>query len=77
MMESQLALTSARGQRAVVEFDTVAQFEGVGLAVVGRLRHLGTQIADEIRRRGCVLGIDAGQRAVNGAVACSIAKVPS
>ena len=38
-----------RGQRrAVMEFDAVADLEGVGLAAVGRLRHLGAQIADEL-----------------------------
>ena len=47
-----------------MELDAVADLEGVGLAVVGRLRHLGAQIADEIGRRGRVLRVDPDQHAV-------------
>ena len=54
-----------RGQRrAVVEFDALADLERVGLAVIGRLRHLGAEIADEIGRRGRVFRVDADQHAV-------------
>ena len=60
-------LVPARGdvgggqRRAVGEFDAVADLEGVGLAVVGRLRHLGAQIADDIGRRGRIVRVDANQ----------------
>ena len=49
---------------AVVEFDVVANLECIGLPVVGRFRHFGADIADEIGRRRRVLGIDSDQRAV-------------
>ena len=39
---------------AVVEFDVVADLEGPGLAVVGRLRHFGAQIAHDV---GCRSGL--------------------
>ena len=61
----QLAATSCGGQRrAVMEFDALADLEGVGLAVIGRLRHLGAEIADEVGRSGRILRIDADQHAV-------------
>ena len=50
--------------RAVVELHALADLEGVGLAVVGRLRHLGAEIADEVGRRRRIVGIDADQHAV-------------
>ena len=53
-------------RRAVVKFDTLADLEGVGLAAVERLRHLGAEIAGEIGRRGGVVGVDADQEAVEG-----------
>ena len=54
-----------RGQRrAVGEFHPVADVEGVGLAVIGRLRDFGAQIAHEIGRRGRVLRVDPDQHAV-------------
>ena len=54
-----------RGQRrAVVEFHALADLEGVGLAAVGRLRHLGAQVADEIRRRRRIVRIDPDEHAV-------------
>ena len=49
--------------RAVVELDVLADLEGVGLAAVRRLRHLGADVAHELLGR-LVLGIDADQRAV-------------
>ena len=51
-------------RRAVVELDALADLEGVGLAVVGRRRHRGAQIADEIGGRGRIVGIDPDQHAV-------------
>src|SRR5271165_282664 len=37
--------------RAVVPLDTVADLEGVGLSIIGRLWHLGAQVADEVGGR--------------------------
>ncbi len=51
-------------RRAVVELDALADLEGVGLAVVGRLRHLGAQIADEIGAVARVHRIGPDQDAV-------------
>ena len=53
-----------RERRAVVELHALADLEGVGLAVVGGHRHLGAEIADEVRRRCRIVGIDGDQRAV-------------
>ncbi len=49
---------------AVVEFHALADLEGVGLAVVGRLGHLGAEIADEFGGRGGIVGRDADQHTV-------------
>ena len=54
----------SRQGRAVMELDVLADLEGVGLAVIGRLRHLGAEIADEIGGRGWVLRVDVDQHAV-------------
>ncbi len=51
-------------RRAVMPFDAVADLEGVGLAAIGRGRHLGAEIADEIGRRGRVVRVDPDQDAV-------------
>ncbi len=51
-------------RRAVVKFDVPADLEGVGLAVVGRLRHLGAEIADEMGYVRRVFRVDADQHAV-------------
>src|SRR4029077_13447985 len=54
-----------RGQwRAVVKFNPAADFEGVDLAFVLRLRHRSAKIADKVGGRGRVLWIDPDQRAV-------------
>ena len=53
-------------RRAVGEFNAVADLKGVGLAVVGRLRHRRAQIADDIRRRGWIVRVDTNQDAVKG-----------
>ena len=53
-------------RRPVVKLDTLADLEGVGLAVIGRLRHRRAQIADEVGRRRRVVRIDADQHAVKG-----------
>src|ERR1700758_5073827 len=49
-----------------MELDTVSDLEGVGLAVVGRLWHLGAEIADKVGCRGRVFRIDPDERAVKG-----------
>ena len=49
--------------RAVVPFDAVADREGVGLAAVGGLRHVGAEVADELARTR-VLRVDPDQEAV-------------
>ena len=51
-------------RRAVVELHALPDLEGVGLAAVGRLRHLGAQVAHEIRRRGRIVRIDPDEHAV-------------
>ena len=51
-------------RRAVVKFDVLADLECVGLAVVGRLRHLGAEIADEMGYVRRVVRVDADQHAV-------------
>ena len=53
-----------RQRRTVVEFDVLADLEGVSLAVIGRLRHLGAQIAHEVGRRRRVRRVDPDQNAV-------------
>ena len=53
-------------RRPVVEFDAVADLERVGLAVIGRLRHRGAQVADEVGGRGRVFWVDADQHAIEG-----------
>ena len=45
-------------RRTVVELDAVADLEGVAPAGVGRLRHLGAQVADEIGGRCRVVRVD-------------------
>ncbi|HEV8031867.1 MAG TPA: hypothetical protein VGP42_12695 [Stellaceae bacterium] len=58
-------LDIGRGQRrSVVEFDPDTQIEGVGPAVIGRLWHLGAQVAHEIGGGGRVLRVDSDQDAV-------------
>src|ERR1700730_13228772 len=52
--------------RTVVKFDVLSDLESVGLAVIRRPRHLGAEIADEIRGRGGVLWVDPDQHAVEG-----------
>src|SRR3984893_18520580 len=47
-----------------MEFDALADLEGVGLATVGRLRHCRAQIADEVGGRGRVVRVDPDQYAV-------------
>ena len=51
-------------RRAVMEFDVRAYLESVGPVVVGRLRHLGAQIADDVGRRCRVCRIDPNEDAV-------------
>ena len=51
-------------RRPVVKLHPVANLEGVGPAVIGRLRHLGAEIAHEIGRRGRVLRVDPDQDTV-------------
>ena len=51
-------------RRTVMEFDAVADLEGVGPPGVGRLRHLAAQIADEIGGRCRVVRVDPDQQAV-------------
>ena len=51
-------------RRAVVELHALADLERVGLAVIGRRRHRGAQIADEVGGRGRIVGIDPDQHAV-------------
>ena len=53
-----------RQRRAVVKLHALADLERVGQPVVGRLRHLGAQVAPEIGGRGRVARIDADQHAV-------------
>src|SRR5271165_5733909 len=54
-----------RGQRRpVVELDVIANLEGIGLAIIGRLRHHRAQIAYEIGRRRRIVRIDPDQHAV-------------
>src|SRR6185295_11401487 len=50
---------------AVMEFDVLADLEGVALAPVRRLRHLGAGVADVVLG-SLVLRVDADQRAVEG-----------
>ena len=64
-MRCQVAPTScAVSLAAVVELHVGADLEGVGLAVVGRLRHLGAEIADELGGRRRIVRRDADQHAV-------------
>src|SRR3984893_3731583 len=67
MMCSQLAATSAavRGEPSW-NFDAVADLKGIGLAVIGRLRHRGAKVADDIGGRGRVFRVDPDQHAVKG-----------
>ena len=51
-------------RRAVVKLHPVAQCEGVGLALLGRLWHFGAQIADKVGGRGRVFRVDPHQDAV-------------
>ena len=53
-----------RQRRAVVEFDALADLEGVGLPVIGRLRHRRAQIAHKVGGRGRVFRVDPDQHAV-------------
>ena len=53
-----------RQRRAVVKLHALADLERVGEPIVGGLRHLGAQVAPEIRGRGRVARIDADQHAV-------------
>src|SRR5260221_1224629 len=46
-------------QRTVVKFDAVTDLEGIGLASIGRVRHLGTKVANKITWRGRVLRVNA------------------
>ena len=50
-------------RRAVMELDALADLEREGLAVVGRLRHLRAQVADELVLGG-IIRIGPDQRAV-------------
>ena len=64
-MRCQEAPTScAVSLAAVVELHVGADLEGVGLAVVGRLRHLGAEIADVLGGRRRIVRRDADQHAV-------------
>ena len=51
-------------RRAVVKPHALADLEGIGPAGVGRRRHLGAQIADEVRGRGRIIGIGPDEHAV-------------
>jgi len=50
--------------RAVVKSDILADSERVGLAVIGRLRDLGAEVADKIGNIGRVVRVDPDQHAV-------------
>ena len=47
-----------------MEFDVLPNLKDVGLAVVGRLRDFGAEVADEFRGIRRVLRVDADQDAV-------------
>src|SRR5437868_7279624 len=53
-------------RRAVMKLDVLTDLERVGLAAVGGLGHLGAQIADEVGRRGRIVGVYADEHAVEG-----------
>src|SRR5208283_566802 len=63
--------------RAVGEFDPLADLEGIGLAVIDRLRHGRAQIADKIVRLARIVGVGADQDAVEGAAEWIVAYVSS
>src|SRR5262249_9361080 len=52
--------------RAVMELDAVADLEGVGPAVIGRLRHRRAEIADKVARGAGIVRVDPDQDAVIG-----------
>src|SRR5262249_28805505 len=51
-------------RRAVVELHALPDLEGVGLPAVGRRRHLGAEIANEIGGRRRIVRIDPDEHAV-------------
>src|SRR5207249_11564781 len=51
-------------RRPIMKFHPVADFEGVGFAVIGGPRHLGAEVADKIAGRRRAFRVDANEDAV-------------